>query len=60
MCVASMYVCLPHVHMVVQRSDILELEFRVVVNHHVGARNQNQVLSMSNRCSYREPFLQPQ
>lgn len=31
--------------------DPLELDSMIVVDHHMGTRNQNQVLYRSNKCS---------
>jgi hypothetical protein len=35
-----------------QVSELLELEFPTIVSHHVGAKNQTQVLWESSQCSY--------
>lgn len=44
-----------HMHAVARREQVsepLELEFPTVVSHHVGARNQTQVLWRKSQFSY--------
>lgn len=52
-CFASMYVYINHAFLVLWRSerggwlDLLELELRIVVSHHVAAGNRTMVLCKS-------------
>ena len=49
------YVCVPHTCLVLMETrrgcQIPGTELPMVVNHHVGAENQTQVLCKSSKCS---------
>ena len=55
MSVAYMDVCAPHVCSTHRgqkmASEIMKLELRMVVSHHVDAGNQTQVFCKSSQCS---------
>lgn len=63
LCVCVLPACVPGVCGGQKRvSSSLELELRMVLNHHVGAWNQTQVLCKTNKCSslYHDMYDSPQ